>query len=655
MRVRINRNRAALLPIAIWILMFFISGGFGLIGSFFSTNNEVQSSVSEDPNMTTNGYYTDIQIQPDNSYLITEEIDVSFDVPRHGIYRYIPKKGVISEVNEEGAVEDVPYYAAFENITSNKGIDVSSDNGNEVIRFGEEDEYVSGNELYRLQYKVTPITSEGYKKPYYNIFPTGWQNEIPEGSSFAIHFPAEVDEHAVQLYYGRYGEQINATEILDLKWDDQTLYGVLKSPLEVGTGLTFFASVGDTYFESVHSITNWNLILVILCVVLLVVLSLLYFFFGRDQEMISSVQFQPPADLDSAAVGYIVDGNVSDIDVLSLILYWADRGYIKIKETEEKSLTFVKLKDMPEDAPDYVKLFFDKLFGSYVPIGHEVKVSSLKYKMAEVVLDVKQKIKKMYASQVYTSSSKAARIVAFILSIIPFFVLCTILINTTFVNIVMLVLPVLYTIGLLLFAQAVDYWYSKTRFSRNVKVSISMAMSGASALAFLFVYGPKMYGNKMLNLLPALIAVVIYSYVAIILTGFMKKRTNQCVQWMGYLTGLRDFIEMAELERMKVIAKDSPQLFYHILPYAYVFGLTDILLDKMNELALPAPEWYENPTGDVYFNYFVMHRFMHANMNQITTTITTPKPVESSGGSGNGISGGGFSGGGFGGGGGGSW
>ena len=49
----------------------------------------------------------------------------------------------------------------------------------------------------------------------------------------------------------------------------------------------------------------------------------------------------------------------------------------------------------------------------------------------------------------------------------------------------------------------------------------------------------------------------------------------------GYLAGLRDFIETAELERMKVIAEQSPHLFYHILPFAYVFGLTDLLLDKM--------------------------------------------------------------------------
>ena len=46
-------------------------------------------------------------------------------------------------------------------------------------------------------------------------------------------------------------------------------------------------------------------------------------------------------------------------------------------------------------------------------------------------------------------------------------------------------------------------------------------------------------------------------------------RDSQCIEWMGYLAGLRDFIETAELDRMKMLAKDQPQMFYHIMPDVY--------------------------------------------------------------------------------------
>ena len=134
------------------------------------------------------------------------------------------------------------------------------------------------------------------------------------------------------------------------------------------------------------------------------------------------------------------------------------------------------------------------------------------------------------------------------------------------------------------------------------------------------------------------------------------------MEWMGYLAGLRDFIETAELERMKVIAEQSPHLFYHILPFAYVFGLTDLLLDKMRDLSLPAPDWYETRSSSPYFDYYLMHRMMHEVLRSAATTISTPRPASSTGNTGNnsgffggsGGSSGGFSGGGFGGGGGGS-
>ena len=87
--------------------------------------------------------------------------------------------------------------------------------------------------------------------------------------------------------------------------------------------------------------------------------------------------------------------------------------------------------------------------------------------------------------------------------------------------------------------------------------------------------------EKCSNSLWVYVVVAATSLAVLGFTAFMKKRTDQCVQWMGYLAGLRDFIETAELDRMKVLAKDYPEMFYHILPYASVFGLSDIFAKKI--------------------------------------------------------------------------
>ena len=128
---------------------------------------------------------------------------------------------------------------------------------------------------------------------------------------------------------------------------------------------------------------------------------------------------------------------------------------------------------------------------------------------------------------------------------------------------------------------------------------------------------------------------------------------------MGYLAGLRDFIETAELDRMKVLAEDQPQMFYHIMPYAYVFGLSDVFAEKLKDLGLSAPDWYETDRQFTFFDYYIFNRCLMGSMDQVTSTLSVPEPPKTSSGSGSfgggSFGGGGFSGGGFGGGGGGSW
>ena len=286
-------------------------------------------------------------MQEDNSYLVSEDIHVEFQNSRHGISRYIPRKGIITEVKEDGNMENIPYYARFDKKKQKAPapVDVTIENGNKVFRLGNPDELVYGAQEYQLQYEVTPVTSKGYDNAYYNIFPTGWQNEIPKGSTFSITFPKKINKDSLQIYYGRYGEQMNAKDIIDFTWNGNTISGSFTQALPVGTGMTFYIPLEAGYFTGVSTMCLPNLILVLCAVFALIIMLSMYFFFGKDKPIIPSIQYQPPKRLDSAAAGYIVDGNASDTDTISLLLYWADQGYLKVREQEE-TLSFEKVKEM---------------------------------------------------------------------------------------------------------------------------------------------------------------------------------------------------------------------------------------------------------------------------------------------------------------------
>ena len=112
------------------------------------------------------------------------------------------------------------------------------------------------------------------------------------------------------------------------------------------------------------------------------------------------------------------------------------------------------------------------------------------------------------------------------------------------------------------------------------------------------------------------------------------------------------------------MVEESPDYFYDVLPFAYVFGLTDKWAKKFENIALRQPEWYSASPGSMaagYFNAMMFTNALNHGMASVQNSMEIrPAPKGGGGFSGGGMGGGGFSGGGFsgggmGGGGGGSW
>lgn len=651
-----NKMVSLLICLAIFLICLGVAVSFADGGS--------SAQVEYDDNMDTRDYQVSVKLTEDNSYLVTETISVDMLRPRHGIYRYLQKKGTSAAYDADGNLEKIPYYADVEILGANVPVETDERGSSYIMRLGDEDETVSGAQVYMLQYRFTPRFQTGdYSLAYYNLFPGSWQNEIPAGSSFSFTFPKDFEHEKLRLYGGEYGAADDASGLLELSWEGNTLTGTLKEKLPFLSGLTLFADLGEGYFTEVHQIPPVDTILLAAAAAVLVLTVLLYLLFGRDKPIITSVQFQPPEGLDSAAVGYIIDGSAENKDILSLIIYWADKGYLTIEqETKQKLFLCRTGKEFPSDAPDYARAFFERLFRD----GDRVSLKSLQYKCAETVMASRKLVKREIDKKggIYTGASRAARGICTCLGFIPMALFAGILTEYADLGNVRLVLYWLAVLCLLLgslvFNHSVDSWYARSRETRTSLGGLGIGLVIASLVMMSAVYLVQVYRGEVFRFIPAFVAVLASSGVTVFLTAFMKQRTGQCVEWMGRLSGLREFIETAELDRLKVMAEENPEWFYHILPYTYVFGLSEIFASKLEDLALPAPEWYVSSVpGYPVWNYYYFHHALMHSMTRMNQTLTIAEPPKSSGGSsglGGGFGGGGgFSGGGFGGGGGGSW
>lgn len=617
----------------------------------------VQAAVENDSNMKTEKYDVDIVVEKDGSYTVTEKIKVHFLNPRHGIYRYIPYKGKIITYDKDKTKHSMVYYAGIDMEDSNIDYDKSEENGNVVLRFGSEDVTVS-RATYKFSYRLTPTyQGETYNRAYFNIFPTQWKNKIPAGSSFKIHFPKKTDLNQLYFYEGAYGDATQAGNDIRITKDDKqdVISGTLQKDFNLGSGMTCYGQLGDGYFTG-NAQPGLHKTVFAFSMVLLIFTLFAFFKFGKDEKIIPSIQYHPPEGLDSAAVGYIIDGSVENRDIVSLILYWADHGNLRIQEKKKGKVTLIHLKDLPKNTPKYQKLMFNNLFEK----KKSIEVASMEYKFADTMELVKDKIQYYYKHKIYTHISSAVRVVAFILSLLPLITFWLMIEHYHLDkggNLVLGILcGILYVIALFLGCRTVDQWYSITSKKRRIRIILVIALMVLALPGYGSYYFNEVSSGNMFDFCWVYVAVALISLVCAVCTIFMKKRTSQCVQWMGYLAGLRDFIETAELDRMRVLAQDHPDMFYHILPYASVFGLFDIYAKKLDALSIPAPSWYDPYVEDSYFRYGMLN---HCINHTVAQTLSVPEPSESGsnsdGFSGGDFGGGGFSGGGFGGGGGGSW
>lgn len=161
------------------------------------------------------------------------------------------------------------------------------------------------------------------------------------------------------------------------------------------------------------------------------------------------------------------------------------------------------------------------------------------------------------------------------------------------------------------------------------------------------------------------IAAAIFAIVLLILTAPRLRITDKGAQVRDHLEGLKQYIELAEKDRLAFL--QSPQtaervdvrdtgavvkLYEKVLPYAMVLGVSEqwvkVLQDRYATTGENSPDWYSGPSP-------FLTLALWSSAFSTSSFATTPSSSSGSSSSFGGSGGGGFSGGGGGGGGGGGW
>lgn len=646
--------------VIIYPLNTYAISDYGLVSLTPSKNDDYSSY-----DYVIDKYDINIIVNENNTFDVTETIDTYFNVPKHGIFRTIPLKNTIKRLDGTTSTNRTQ----IKNVSVNAENSTSKEEGNYQIKIGSASETLTGEKEYIIKYTYNlgkdPV--KDYDELYYNIIGNEWDTVIGN-ITFSITMPKSFDSSKLGFSAGRVG----STDSSKIKYSvsGNTITGSYNGILWENEALTVRCELPEGYFVGAGlDINLLNYIVYLFPIIFLIIAILLWYKFGRDDQVIETVEFYPPEGFNSLEVGFLYKGEAVNQDVTSLLIYLANRGYIKIVETEEKSLfskdkgfKIIKLKDYDGDNVNE-RLFLNGLFAmrrlntssaensinQNTTPTLEVTSADLYDKfyitMSNILLNINNKENKNKILE-KSASSKAKFIIFMIIATYCFITIPPVLEYGESSLLVALLFPGIgFTV---MFKMLLD---PKLRNSSGNKLSY------ASVILFFLIWGLGFGGLPWaMMVLPALQQDSIYLigyFVGIfcvlgmvVCLTYLPKRTSYGNEILGKIKGFKNFLETAEKDQLEAMVAKNPTYFYNILPYTYVLGVSDKWIKKFEVISMQAPTWYD---GSDTFDVATFGTFMNSTMSSATSAMSYDYSSSSS------DSGGGSAGGGSGGGGGGSW
>lgn len=601
------------------------------------------ASLPADEAFTIERYRVDMDVHENNVYDITEVLDVNFSQERHGIIRTIPLKF------------DDMYVEMRDLRVEGYEFDLSRDGDYATIRIGSASKVITGDVTYELSYTydVGADNLPDMDEFNHNIIGPEWDTVI-KAVEFQIELPKDFDPSRLNCTSGPYG----STDSSNVEWtvNGTTITGRTKQPLRNYEALTVALPLPEGYWVgAVHHKKPYALLFTVLgypLYGLVILLSfLLWFIKGRDSKLFPSVEFEPPENLNPAEVGYIIDGQVSNKDITSLIIYWAQKGLLAIEQKQKKNgktedLILVRTGQPGSDARSYEQHIFQELF--LKAADDRVSLKDLRNNFYKTVnwgiKNVTRFFTKDPERRIYAKGTGGATLLTLVLAVLPIFLLLEEGLTDMMGNGPVPIIAFFVSLFMVIIFYLTSWTLSTGMSGPKSRLIVSLLMG-----VLLAVVGGVVSVLFLKLSLYKYTAAVISSFIAAFFASIMSRRTPYGDKILEKVLGFREFIKEAEKDKLEMMFASNPSYFYDILPYAIVLGLSDRWSRHFEGLAVEPPSWYRGHRYD-RFNTRTFERDLNRNFQSLNSAMSS-SPSGSSGSS----SSGGFSGGGSGGGGGSSW
>lgn len=554
--------------------------------------NAASSKKKEEEKPVANGAYEvmkydfEADVDKTHSYAVTEKITVnlmdnmkslSFPIP-NGNYRVFDLK-----------VDKTDYYP------NNRGAET-------LVTILDESKLTKGKHTYTIQYVIREFADRDAEKDmfYFSVLLPGWSQPITD-LSIKANFPEDFPWDDMQYYAGQYGVQNFDTKLNYVADKKTKTVSITGSRIPANFGITLKAQLPQNYWRGALD-GVWAIYAMLAIMAATVVLLLIFWLIGgRDPKHPRKKQVHPVEGVSPAEVGYIFNNKVRVRDIISLIVYFGTKGYLKISEYEPKKYRIIR-DEYPKDEEKYVRTAYDILFED-VPDGRWLEMEDLGSKLRAIKYSIREDIAAGFSSKdmsAYTSLSKVLRIVGIILLSIGLGAVSALQYSYEYMSInyfealaIAGVSAALLVVLCTIFDR--QFFSEEKTFTLKVIVAIIAYAVVPIVVAIRLIMLTK-------QIIPAII-VVILAFVGAFLVVIMRARGKGNTALASRFMQLRHFIYHPEASDIAENYFADQNYYYEIVPYALIFHGLETWAISFLTLNVPKPEWYSvDIEGNAFLN-----------------------------------------------------
>ncbi len=480
-----------------------------------------------------------------------------------------------------------------------KGYEFDFNPESNVISITIDDLGMNDSLAFDIAYSLTGIDYMGKQNDEYILYivPGNRRHSI-KNASIRIRYPENMKYENITYSAGDQTGLINSFGNW-VKDSHNYIISYKGSKIAPDADLTVKATLPAGYWANAVSIGRTKTFSMIILLGGCLVFILLRLLLRKQQNVEVREEIHAPDKLSPAHVGYLIDDIVENHDIMSLLYYLAQKGYMKITEYQRRQFDFTYI-EYPKSETKAARIMFDAVFDKSDK-GSTVRLSDCGTRIYNAIPKMKAAVPKdiFGSNNFYSIGSKisvwtAQLVYAFAIAALP-------VLNFSFINLsggkaavsnaAAVAIAVVMSVSLEHLCQC--YYNRKQRHSKDSGKQLIIAVCIYLVLSALYIYFFRFSYNGRIGDVQVATAEAVFLLIAPLARIGMKTRNKASAALAGHVMGLQMFMNNCTKDAVYEISKAEPAYYYEMMSYAYAMNISRKFAGVFEYVELDQPEWYQ--------------------------------------------------------------